>query len=177
METVSNASLPKGVRLGLYLVLAVVVILLDQWTKGMAVAQLEYGRPVAVLPILNFTLQYNPGAAFSFLSDAGGWQRWFFSGVAAVVSLVILVWLTRLKSEEWMVGLSLSLILAGAVCNLWDRLVLGHVVDFISVHYEGSYFPAFNVADSSITVGAVLMILDAILQSRREAAVNSKEAQ
>lgn len=152
---------------GGYLGLALVVIALDQWTKGVAVAQLQPGQPLAVLPVLNFSLQFNPGAAFSFLSQAGGWQRWFFSGIAAVVSVVLVVWLFRLPVREWLLGLSLSFILGGALGNLWDRLVLGHVVDFISVHYEGWYFPAFNIADSAICVGAVLMILDAILQSRR----------
>ena len=160
--------MPDWPRVAAWLFLAVVVVGLDQWTKGMAVDQLQYGRPMAILPMLNFTLQYNPGAAFSFLSDAGGWQRWFFTGVAIVASVVICVWLAKLQRSEWMLGLSLSLILGGAVGNLWDRLALGHVVDFISVHYAGSYFPAFNLADSAITAGAVLMILDALLQARRE---------
>ena len=160
--------MPDWPRFAAWLFLAVVVVGLDQWTKGMAVDQLQYGRPMAILPMLNFTLQYNPGAAFSFLSDAGGWQRWFFTGVAIVASVVICVWLAKLQRSEWMLGLSLSLILGGAVGNLWDRLALGHVVDFISVHYAGSYFPAFNLADSAITAGAVLMILDALLQARRE---------
>ena len=153
-------------RLLLWLIVSAVVVILDQWTKALALAHLEYGQPVKLLPVLNMTLQYNTGAAFSFLSDAGGWQRWFFSAVAIVVSLGICVWLARLPREEKLLALSLSLILGGAIGNLWDRLLLGHVVDFISVHYQRWYFPTFNVADSAVTVGAILMILDAILQGR-----------
>ena len=149
----------------LHLLLALLVIGLDQWTKGLAQASLEYGRPLGVLPVLDFSLHYNPGAAFSFLSSAGGWQRWFFSAVAVAVSVLLVVWLSRLRAGEWLLGLSLSLILGGALGNLWDRLALGHVVDFISVHYGGAYFPAFNLADSAITLGATLMIVDVIRQS------------
>jgi signal peptidase II len=151
----------------LWLGLALLVVVLDQWTKGLASANLDYGRPLRLLPVLNFTLQHNSGAAFSFLSNAGGWQRWFFSVVAAVVSVVLLVWLTRLRSSQALLAASLALILGGALGNLIDRLVLGYVVDFVSVHYGGAYFPAFNVADSAISVGAGLMILDTILESRR----------
>jgi signal peptidase II len=167
---VSNVPLPEErlPRLLLFLSLALVLVLLDQWTKGLASARLEYARPLEVLPVLNFTLHHNPGAAFSFLNDAGGWQRWFFSAIAFVVSLVLCVWLSRLKPQEWLLGLSLAMILGGAVGNLWDRLALGYVVDFISVHYHGSYFPTFNVADSAISVGAALMIVDGILAGRRQ---------
>ena len=172
MGTVSSAALSESQRLGvqrlfLWLSIAVLVVALDQWTKALALAHLDYGQPVRLLPVFNLTLQYNTGAAFSFLSDAGGWQRWFFSAVAVVASLVIAVWLARLHRGETMLAISLSLILGGAIGNLWDRLVLGYVVDFISVHYQQWYFPTFNVADSAVTVGAFLMILDAILQSRR----------
>jgi signal peptidase II len=161
--------LRERLGLALWLTVAAAVVLLDQWSKSLALAQLEYGRPVPVLPVLNMTLQYNEGAAFSFLSDAGGWQRWFFSLVAIVASVVIAVWLSRLKHRDRLLAASLSLILGGAVGNLWDRLQFGHVVDFISVHYHNWYFPTFNVADSAVSVGAALMILDALLQSRRGA--------
>lgn len=160
--------MPRKVQLLLWLCLAGVIVLLDQWTKGLAQAQLDYGRPQVILPVLNFTLHYNPGAAFSFLSDAGGWQRWFFTIMALAVSLVIVVWLFRLGPSEWLLSWSLSFILGGAVGNLWDRVALGHVVDFISVHYGGSYFPTFNLADSAITAGAILMILDTLRQARRD---------
>jgi signal peptidase II len=159
--------LPRLQRLVLCLLLALLVVVLDQWTKGLAETALEYGRPVQVLPVLNMSLQYNTGAAFSFLQDAGGWQRWFFSGVAIVISLGLCVWLSRLQPGETLLAWSLAFILGGALGNLWDRLALGHVVDFISFHYGGSYFPAFNLADSAITLGAGLMILDAIIQARR----------
>ena len=158
--------MPRTMRLVLCLLLALLVVVLDQWTKGLAESALEYGRPVKIMPILNMSLQYNTGAAFSFLRDAGGWQRWFLGAVAIVVSLGLCVWLVRLKPGENLLAWSLAFILGGALGNLWDRLALGHVVDFISFHYGGSYFPAFNLADSAITLGAGLMIMDAIIQTR-----------
>lgn len=145
------------------LLLAAVVVGLDLWTKALASQYLDYGQPVVLMPVFNLTLQFNTGAAFSFLSDAGGWQRWFFSGIAVVVSLVLLVWMMGLKTQQTLLLISLSLILGGALGNLWDRLTLGYVVDFISLHYNEYYFPAFNVADSAISVGAALMLLDAFL--------------
>lgn len=145
------------------LLISAVIIALDLWTKNLAGEHLEYAQPVVLLPVFNLTLHFNTGAAFSFLSDAGGWQRWFFSGIAAVVSLVLLVWIFRLKSEQRLLLISLSLILGGALGNLWDRLTLGYVVDFISLHYNEYYFPTFNIADSAITVGATLMLLDTFL--------------
>ena len=134
------------------------MIALDQATKQLAVNLLEYGRPVEVLPVLNWTLLHNTGAAFSFLSDAGGWQRWFFTAVSAIISVVLVIWLFRLGSGERLQKSALTLILGGALGNLWDRLVLGYVVDFIQVHYRDSYFPAFNIADSAITLGAIALL-------------------
>ncbi len=157
-------------RFFLWLGLAAAVVALDQWTKGLAQGQLDYGRPQALLPILNFTLQHNAGAAFSFLSDAGGMQRWLFSGIAVTVSIILVVWMSGLSRQEWLLSLGLALILGGAVGNLWDRLELGYVIDFISLHYRGHYFPTFNVADSAISAGAAVMIVDAILQPRRAGA-------
>jgi len=148
---------------GIGLIVAVIIVALDQWTKHLASTELSYGLPVEILPVFNLTLQHNTGAAFSFLADAGGWQRWFFTIVSAVVSIVLVVWISRLRSEQLLMIASLSCILGGAMGNLWDRVVLGYVVDFISVHYESSYFPAFNIADAAITIGAALMILDMIL--------------
>lgn len=153
---------------GIWYSLALLIIVLDQATKGLAQEYLEYGRPLVLTGWFNLTLQYNPGAAFSFLSDASGWQRYFFSGIAIVISSILVVWLYRLPSTQRLLPLSLALILGGAIGNLWDRLVLGHVVDFISVHYGGYFFPAFNIADSAITVGAALMILDSLLAPRRD---------
>ncbi len=147
----------------LWFLLAIVLIVLDQWTKWLATNHLDYGHPNAILPVLNFTLLHNTGAAFSFLSDAGGWQRWFFTGISIVVSLVLVVWLLRLKADQKWLAASLSLILSGAIGNLIDRVLLGYVVDFISVHWNHHFFPAFNVADSAITVGAGMMLLDVFL--------------
>lgn len=139
--------------------LAVLVILLDQWTKVLAEDLLQYGEPQVVTGFFNFTLLYNKGAAFSFLSEADGWQHWLFSGIAAVVSLVLAVWLYRLPRTARLEALALTLVLGGAIGNLVDRLRLGHVVDFIQIHYGELYWPAFNLADSAITLGAALLIL------------------
>jgi signal peptidase II len=163
MELASNAILPDLMRVIGWYGLAAVIILLDQYTKGLASAGLDYARPVEIFSWFNLTLQHNTGAAFSFLSDAGGWQRYFFSIVAVVISAVLAVWLFRLERGQWLLALSLGLILGGALGNLWDRLMLGYVVDFISVHYGGRYFPAFNIADSAISVGAACMIIDSFL--------------
>ncbi|MDO8862487.1 signal peptidase II [Haliea sp. E1-2-M8] len=162
----SSATLPKSLPTYVWYILALLIIVLDQLTKGMAQQYLDYGRPVVLTSWFNLTLQYNSGAAFSFLSDAGGWQRYFFSGIAIVISSILVLWLHRLPATQRLLPLSLALILGGAIGNLWDRLVLGHVVDFISVHYGGYFFPAFNIADAAITVGAALMILDSLLASR-----------
>src|SRR5690606_27740289 len=145
--------------------LTLVVLVLDQWTKGWAESALRMYQPMEVLPFFNLTLAYNEGAAFSFLAGAGGWQRWFFAGIALVASVVILVWLVRGRDSR-IVAAALALILGGALGNLWDRLALGHVVDFLDFHWAGYHFPAFNIADSAITVGAALIILDMLLGAR-----------
>lgn len=149
-----------------WLGVSVLVVALDAFTKQRVSEALELYRPVEVLSWLNITLAHNYGAAFSFLSDAGGWQRWFFVGLASVVSLVLLVWLLRLPRREWRTGLGLSLVLGGAIGNLIDRIQLGYVVDFIDVHFGGWHYPAFNVADSAITCGVILLLIDALLFSR-----------
>ncbi|KGE03737.1 signal peptidase II [Pseudohaliea rubra] len=150
--------------------LALLVLLLDQGSKAWASSVLDYARPVPVLPFFNLTLHHNPGAAFSFLSDAGGWQRWFFTGLALVVSAALAVWLRSLSRTERVLALGLSLVLGGALGNLVDRLQHGYVVDFISLHYAGHYFPTFNIADSAITVGAALLVLDSLRGSRGDGA-------
>lgn len=155
-----------------WLWLALAVFLLDQATKQLAEALLSYGKPVYLLPVLDFTLLYNPGAAFSFLADQGGWQRWLFTGISIGVSLMLVVWLKRLSREQIWLPVALTLILGGAIGNLFDRVVYGHVIDFISVHWQRSYFPAFNLADSAITVGAFMMGIDVVrefFQERRQA--------
>tara|TARA_R110001592_G_scaffold315880_5_gene592053 strand:- start:7781 stop:8305 length:525 start_codon:yes stop_codon:yes gene_type:complete len=151
-----------------WLLVAATVIVLDQITKYFANTMLDYASPVEILPVLNITLHYNPGAAFSFLSDAGGWQRWFFSVIALAVSAYICVWLMRLRRDQWLLSLALALVLGGALGNLWDRLFLGHVIDFISVHWEDSYFPTFNIADAGISVGAGLLLLDMVVNPESE---------
>jgi signal peptidase II len=152
----------------IWLPVAVLVVVLDQLSKRWIVRHFSYGESLALLPVLNINLRYNTGAAFSFLADAAGWQRWFFAALAVVVGLGIVVWLRRLNARtQWLLALGLSFILAGAVGNLIDRLRLGHVIDFIEAHWKDASFPAFNVADSAITVGAALIVLDAWLEGRR----------
>jgi signal peptidase II len=156
----------KAMAIKLYL-LALILLVLDQWTKGIADTRLAYGVPVPVLPVLDITLVYNRGAAFSFLSQAGGWQRWLFTAISSLMSIVLIVWIYRLKPAQWITGVGLSMVLAGALGNLYDRITLGYVIDFISAHYQGRYFPAFNLADSAITVGAGFLILDMWRESRQ----------
>ncbi|TEU26926.1 signal peptidase II [Alkanindiges illinoisensis] len=143
-----------------WLLLAVVSIVLDQYTKHLASTQLTFAEPVPVLPFLNWTLLHNYGAAFSFLSDAGGWQRYFFTGLAALVSIAFTIWLMRMPTRLKVLPLAIALILGGALGNLIDRVTLGYVVDFIHVYYQNHHFPAFNIADSSITLGTILLIID-----------------
>ena len=149
-------------RAWLWYSLALLIIVLDQLSKQCVSASLEYGQPVAFTAFFNFTLLHNPGAAFSFLSSAGGWQRWFFTAIAAVISLVLVVWLARVAHRRWE-ALALALILGGALGNLYDRVLLGYVVDFIVVHYKDYYWPAFNLADSAITLGAGVLIFDMLM--------------
>ncbi len=142
--------------------LSVLVVVLDQATKYLAETWLILHQPVSVLPGFNLMLAYNTGAAFSFLADAGGWQRWFFLGLGSAVSVGLTIWLTRLKPGERWLAAALALILGGAVGNLIDRLWLGQVIDFIQLYYDRWYWPAFNIADSAITLGAVLLIVDSL---------------
>jgi signal peptidase II len=152
-----------------WLAVTALVILMDWHTKQLVSEALELYRPHEVFSWLNITLAHNYGAAFSFLSDAGGWQRWFFIVLASGVSLVLLVWLLRLPRKEWLTALGLALILGGAIGNLVDRIQLGYVVDFIDVYHKNWHYPAFNVADSAITCGVILLLLDVLLISRNKA--------
>jgi signal peptidase II len=117
-------------------------------------------QSINIMPFVNLTYVHNTGAAFSFLSEAGGWQRWFFAALAIIISIVIAVWLSRLKSHETLLAVSLSLVLGGAIGNLIDRLAYGYVIDFLDVYVPSWHWPAFNVADSAITLGVVLMLLE-----------------
>lgn len=140
--------------------LAAIVIGLDQYTKVLATDELQYRVPVEVTSWFDLMLAHNTGAAFSFLASASGWQRWFLAGVAVAVSLVVVVWLTRLKRSELLLGIALGLVLGGGLGNLIDRISLGYVIDFISWHYNDWYWPAFNIADAAICLGAVLLVWD-----------------
>ena len=151
-----------------WLWVSVVVLLLDQCTKLLADAMLTLHQSVAVVPYLSMYKAYNSGAAFSFLGDASGWQRWFFIALAMIVIGVLVVWLRRLPAHEARTSLALSLILGGAAGNLIDRLVYGYVIDFIDVYYDSWHWPAFNVADAAISVGAFLLLLDAFSGGREK---------
>ena len=158
-----------------WLWLAVAVIAFDQWTKTLVVERLGELERHVLLPVLEFMRLHNEGAAFSFLSNAGGWQRWLFISLGVVVSAAILFWLRRLPAKgQALLAAGLSLILGGALGNVIDRVLQGYVIDFIRVHYGEHYFPAFNVADSAITIGAVLVILDNLLELDRARAKNKR---
>jgi len=158
-----------------WLWLSGLVIALDQSSKWLAERLLVPGQPIPVLPCFNLTLLYNTGAAFSFLAQAGGWQRWFFLLLSLTISLVLVIWIGRLQRGQTLLALALSLILGGAVGNLIDRVVHGHVIDFIDLYYNHWHWPAFNVADSAITVGAILLVLDNLYGSWRRTAQSTHQ--
>ena len=152
---------------------ALTIVVLDQWSKRYMSELLDLCRPglcetIEILPVFKLILLHNSGAAFSFLDDAGGWQRWFLVTVSTVVSAIIGVWLSRIRSTEKLLAVALCLILGGAVGNLIDRVAAGFVVDFLLVHWDEHYFPAFNVADAAISVGAGCLILDMFLKPKLE---------
>ncbi len=150
------------------LLIALAVILLDQTTKLWAVAALSYATPVPVFPGFNLTLMHNPGAAFSFLGDAGGWQRWFFLALAVGVSAWLVMWMRSLQATERWTGLALALLIGGALGNAIDRAYLSHVIDFIDLYVGTYHWPAFNIADSAITVGALLLALLMLREGKGE---------
>ena len=160
-------------RLG-WLVLSLLVLVIDQVSKAHFEGSLEMFQQVVVIPdYFSWTLAYNTGAAFSFLADGGGWQRWLFALIAVVVSAVLVVWLKRLGRDDTWLAIALALVLGGALGNLYDRIALGHVIDFILVHWQNRhYFPAFNFADSAITVGAIMLALDMFKSKKTGEAVN-----
>ena len=144
-----------------WLLLSVLLIIVDQATKLWAEAQLSDGSVINILPVLNFKLAYNTGAAFSLLADAGGWQKYFFSAMAVSVSAYLTYAISQAKASEKQLVIAYSLVIAGALGNLVDRIRIEKVVDFIHVFYQSWHFPYFNVADMAITIGAILMIMDA----------------
>ncbi|WP_026878357.1 signal peptidase II [Ignatzschineria larvae DSM 13226] len=146
----------------------VVGVLLDIGSKYAAEHLLLYGQSVPVLPFLNWTLVYNPGAAFSFLADQEGWQRWFFIGITTLIAIILFFWIRRTKPQEHLLRIGLASVLVGAIGNLIDRVTLGHVIDFIHVYYGQYHFPIFNVADIFVTVGVGFIILSSITEKRRK---------
>ncbi len=162
----------KNKRFVIWMIVAAIVVIADQVTKSAIIQYLPYGGPPKdINSFLTLTHQQNEGAAWSFLADAGGWQRYFFIVLAAVVSAVIGVWMWRIRYEGPMVLVAgLSLVLGGAVGNLIDRVLLGHVTDFMQVWFGSWAFPSFNVADAAITVGAALLIIDSLFGSGRSEA-------
>ena len=158
-----------------WLWLTLLVVVLDLSSKAVISHYFSLYESMVVIPgWFNLTLAHNSGAAFSFLADQSGWQRWFFAIIAGSVSLVIFFWIKRLKSHERWLAIALALVLGGALGNLWDRLTLGYVVDFLDVYYHDAatyktmHWPAFNIADSAISIGAVMLIIDAFFSSNRE---------
>ncbi len=164
---------PKRDRAASWLLLSVFVVLADQASKYYITQHFGEFEHITLLPVLDVTRMHNVGAAFSFLASASGWQRWVFIGLAGVVSVGIIVWLLRLKERaHGLLACGLALVLGGALGNVIDRIRLGYVIDFIHFHWDRAYFPAFNVADSAITVGAACLLLDALFEGKRKPDAN-----
>ena len=156
-----------------WLWLGAVIFVLDQWSKTYFERLLDHGQSIDLLPVFSWTLAYNTGAAFSFLHDAGGWQRWFFIVLAISVCSGMVVWLSRLPANARWLMAGIGLLVGGALGNVYDRFTLGYVIDFIHVHYQTWHFPAFNIADCGITVGAALLVIDSLfLEPKRQAAAS-----
>lgn len=153
MKLITNPTMAR------WLWLSLLIIILDQATKWLAEALLVPFQPVPLMPLLNLTLMYNEGAAFSFLANAGGWQRWLFAGFALVMTTVLAIWLLRLEKGDRVIAVTLSLIIGGAIGNLIDRVQTGRVVDFIDFYVGTWHWPAFNVADSAISIGIVFLLI------------------
>jgi signal peptidase II len=149
-----------------WLALALIIILADQFTKVLILGYYEYGDSTRITSFFNLVRVHNRGAAFSFLASAGGWQRWLFTGIG-VGAAVLIIWLLKSHPGQKLFALALACILGGAIGNVIDRVLYGYVVDFLDFHWKGWHFPAFNIADSAITVGAALLILDELLRVRR----------
>lgn len=143
-----------------WLWLSLITLILDQWSKIAIDGSMRLYESIALIPGFNLTYVHNTGAAFSFLSEAGGWQRWFFAAMALIISVILTIWLYRLKQHETLLAVALALVLGGAIGNLIDRLAYGYVIDFLDVYYQSWHWPAFNVADMAISAGAFLMLLE-----------------
>jgi len=166
----SDSNRSDSNRMLKWLWLSALVVALDLASKAVATHYLTLYQPVPLFPGFNWTLAHNLGAAFSFLSDEPGWQRWFFSFISLAVSVGIIIWLKRLASTQQWLAAALALVLGGALGNLWDRVTLGYVVDFIDVYYQQYHWPAFNLADSAICVGAALLVIDSLKGTHSESA-------
>ena len=162
-----NQTSPQASSSKWYVLLALGVLIADQMTKWWAQMSLPMAQAIKVTDFLNWFLIYNPGAAFSLLSQADGWQRWFFT-VIGIVAAVVIIWLLQKNTHDRPFCLALSLILGGAIGNVLDRLLYGAVVDFIDVHYDGWHWPAFNVADSAISIGATLIVINEIRRAIKD---------
>ena len=161
--------------IALYFLLSMVLVIVDQLTKLWIVNDLQLFQDINILPIFDITHVRNYGAAFSFLSDAGGWQRWFFTSISLIVSILLGYWMCKTPPSKKYLLVAYSLILGGAVGNLLDRMMLGYVVDFLHFYYDEWHFPAFNVADIAISIGAGFLILDSWLEYRND--LNSRNAE
>ena len=169
MVQVKSDDMPK------LLWISLLVVALDQLSKFVAESLLSPHQAVNVLPFFDWYLTYNTGAAFSFLAGAGGWQRWFFTATTVVISIVLYFWIRKLPRTDRVTGISLSLILGGAIGNLIDRIYLGYVIDYIQV-WLGSYpWPAFNIADAAISVGAVILIVGSFMKPAKSAKSENQE--
>lgn len=163
----STATTQRGPGALPWLALSGLVLSLDAWTKALALRHLDLHQPVPVIDgLLNWTLVYNPGAAFSFLSDASGWQRWFFAALAVGISALLAWWLHRTPRGDWKQAAPYALVIGGAIGNLIDRLIHGHVIDFIDFYLGARHWPAFNIADSAIVAGAIGIALAGLFGSR-----------
>lgn len=151
-----------------WLILGISVVVADQVSKLFADRLLTFGEPMAIMPSLNLTLLYNRGAAFSFLSDETGWQMWFFIVVTVVVVVFLFRWLLLLGKNEQLSAVALILIISGAIGNLIDRVVYGYVIDFIDIYYESWHWPVFNLADSAITIGAIMLLIAINVEKKKD---------
>lgn len=155
-----------------WLWVSALIIALDLWTKALVSGSLTLHQVIPVFPGFNLVLYHNFGAAFSFLSDAGGWQRWFFTAISSVISLFLLGWLFRLKREQGLLAVAICFVLGGALGNLYDRVTLGYVVDFLEFYISQYRWPAFNVADSAVFIGAALFAWDIFKEHQRQSQEN-----
>jgi len=160
-----------------WLWLSFFVVLVDQVTKAFVIGMVKMQDTIALLPILDIVYLENEGAAFSILAEASGWQRWFFIALALLVSIVLMIWLRTIRNEQKMLAIGLALILGGAFGNVIDRVWHGYVVDFIYFHWQRWYFPAFNIADSAISVGAVALLIDAFRESGHKKPTQEQQPQ